>query len=145
MQTTSAAPGRRLVRNGVIIFPEMKRRFRALLVLTALVGFLPSLGAAGAACQSGMMPAASSSAGTPPDGMAPMGSHGQAQDESGPPCTTPDPSHPCDLMAPCVTFCLDRNDTSINVEQQLLPNPAKANFSRPESRTVLPELPPPRA
>jgi len=120
------------------IFPVMTHAFRAVFFLLALAGFLPQMGASAAACRSRMT-------GQAMKGMAHM-SHGAAEQmKGGDPCTEPGSSSACSTMTPCVALYSDPSQREKDVEPLLLSGPLTMTIHRPASRTLLPEIPPPRA
>ncbi|MEO5904324.1 MAG: hypothetical protein ABIQ55_09955 [Gemmatimonadaceae bacterium] len=124
----------------------MIRIVRTFLLLTALAGLFPQMGAAATACRSGMISAENAAAHVAAmagmDGADASASAGAKSDLA---CNTPGASHECATMAFCSAASYNAIRAVESAGRPVPECPEALIVSQPSSRTLLPELPPPRA
>ncbi len=128
----------------------MIRLSRVVVLLMLMLGFLSQTGAAAAACQSGVMDPRNDTAmpmNVSGDSMAGMltGASNAADTTNPDSCPAPEGSHACSTMSACATSFAD-GFPALNKPRSSVPQCPRSIVSlEPESRSALPELPPPRA
>lgn len=121
----------------------VRRLVHVVLAMSILTGFTSQASAAATACRAGIMQLDSSMKMS--ESMLPRVDSSRGEDsQSGDPCSSPTTAHACPVMSACLIMLSDIPD--VRVEACISPRSYSVASLVPElkSRTILPELPPPR-